>query len=86
MLKSALQSLVLITRDQGFLEAGATPSQHRGVFVIDAANASVAEVIGRMFRNIDWKKDPVLRNRRFRVSRDQCVEIEPDGSEGRRWW
>jgi hypothetical protein len=86
MLKSALQSLILITKEQGFLDAGAVPNHHRGIFVIEASNATLMDVVRRLFAHVDWKQDPMLRGRRFLVSIDRCTEIAPDGSQEQRWW
>ena len=70
-----------VTRDYGFVPAGAVPSQHWGVVILVCEPHEEADLISRIAARARRPElGSVLQNFRFLVSPDRVVRIEPDGS------
>lgn len=87
-LPSWLESMMFITKDKRCLLLGRMPNRHAGIFVFDAGNRTLLDVVKKFFLadlpdDLDDEVDTV--NRRFLISRDKIIEYDLDHNKITEW-
>lgn len=77
-LRPAVRDSVLVTGDKRLLNPGRFPNDHRGIIVLDGEADGFVALLRVLFRNTDWKRNPLLVSRRFPLSAGGLHEVLRD--------
>ncbi len=81
---------LFLTKDKGWLKAGAVPKRHGGVYVFEAGHLDEVALTGlvhALLQELESYKrlSNAILDRRFLRTRDTIWEYSPDGSRAKVW-